>query len=257
MTKAILWLPAQIWGLLASITVFFVVVIPVTLLASPLKLRTRLSIVSPFWGFFSRFVIKYICWSSLYAEDNRQPEWRTYPPTGLYISNHQSYMDIPLMLTQYQVLPIMKKEVVYIPVFGVLAVAAGALPVSRGKRDSRKKVFIAARKRLVEDKFSLQYYPEGTRSRSGRPKPYEEIKVTLIQLAYENNVPVIPISMYGSCNVLDKKGFVNPGQKLGVITHKALLPKDYPDVNQFCQAAWQQVLTGYSRLEAKLARPQS
>lgn len=257
MTKAILWLPAQIWGAIAGAVCFLVVVLPPTLLVSPLPLRLRLSIISPFWGFFSHFVIKFIAWSSLYSEDHRQPELRTYPPTGLYISNHQSYMDIPLMLTQYQTLPIMKKEVAYIPVFGLMAVAAGALPVSRGKRDSRKKVFVAARKRLVDDKFSLQYYPEGTRSRMGRPKPYEEIKITLMQLAFENNVPLIPISMYGSNRVLNKNGTLNPGQNLGIITHAALLPKDYADVNQFCRAAWDRVTTGYDQLEAKLGRPQS
>ena len=257
MTNPITRFFAQTWAMLAASLGFCIIVVPVTLLCSPLPLRLRLSLVSPFWGFFSRFAIKYICWSPLYAEDHRQPELRTYPPTGLYISNHQSYVDIPLMLTQYQVLPIMKKEVVYLPVFGILAVAAGALPVSRGKRDSRKKVFIAARKRLVDDKFSLQYYPEGTRSRTGAPKPYTDIKITLIQLAYENQVPVIPISMYGTQKVLSKQGMLNPGQKLGIITHQAVLPKDYADANSFAQACWRQVLSGYSQLEQKLGPQQS
>lgn len=252
MTKAILWFFAQIWGLLASIITPMLLIVPPTLLAGPLPLRQRLTLIGPFWAFFSRIILRFVCWSTVHAEDYRQTELRTHPPTGLYISNHQSYMDIPLMLSQYQVLPIMKKEVAYIPIFGQIALVAGALPVSRGKRDSRKKVFMAARQRLVDDKFSLQYYPEGTRSRDGRPKSYKDIKVTLIQLAFENNVPVIPISMYGTCGVLSKRGFINPGQKLGIITHKALIPQDYSDVSAFTQAAWAQVTSGYAQLEAKL-----
>lgn len=257
MTKAILWLPAQIWGLFATLVAFFVLLVPVTLLAWPLKLRPRLTIIGPIWGLFSRFILRCVCWSPLYVEDHRQPEFRVHPPVGLYISNHQSYIDIPLIISQYQVLPIMKKEVAYIPLFGPIAIAAGALAVSRGKRDSRKKVFMAAKKRLVDEQFAVQYYPEGTRSRNGQPKSFEEVKTTLIQLAFEENVPVIPISMYGSCRVLSKHGFLRPGQNLGIITHAALLPQNYQDVNEFSRAAWEKVLSGYAQLAAKLGPQQS
>lgn len=257
MSKGIIRILVHIWAYLAVPVFFCIVIMPITLSVIFLPLRWRLVIISPFWGLLGKFVIKWICWASYYAEDNRQPELKTYPPTGLYISNHQSYVDIPLMLTQYQVLPIMKKEVLYIPLFGIMGWAAGALVVSRGKRDSRKKVFVAARKRLVTDKFSLQYYPEGTRSRDGSPKPYENIKVTLIQLAYENNVPVFPISMYGTNKVLSKKGFLIPGQKLGIISHPALSPKDFADVNEFTKATWKKVMSGYSQLEAKLGSRQN
>lgn len=257
MSKGILRFFVHLWAYMAVPVFFIVVIVPITLSVVFLPLRWRLAIISPFWALLGNFLVRWVCWGSIYAEDNRQPELKTFPPTGLYISNHQSYVDIPLMLTQYQVLPIMKKEVLYIPLFGIIGWAAGALVVSRGKRDSRKKVFMAAKKRLVTDKFSLQYYPEGTRSRDGAPKPYENIKVTLVQLAYENNVPVFPISMYGTNKVLSKKGFISAGQSLGIITHPALLPKDFSDVNAFTKAAWEQVTTGYTKLEAKLAKPQN
>ena len=257
MTKTILIALNCVWAAIMAPLFFLLVVVPATILAFPFPPRIRLALISPFWLGFGQFLIRIVCWSSIYREDHRQKELRTYPPVGLYISNHQSYMDIPLMLSQYQVLPIMKKEVVYIPVFGLVAWAAGALVVSRDKHNSRKKVLIAAKQRLTDDKFSLQYYPEGTRSRDGIPKPFSLIKTTLIYVAFENNVPLIPLSMYGTNRILNSRGMINPGQSLGIITHAALFPKDFATPDEFAQAAWEKVLKGHSDLSQRLATPQS
>lgn len=257
MTKTLITFLATLWAALLASAFFVLIVLPATFLAFPLPPRYRLMVISPFWQAFSQFMLRIGCWNKIYSQDHRQAGLRTYPPRGLYICNHQSYVDIPLLLSQYQLLPIMKKEVVYIPVFGIVAWAAGALVVSRDKSDSRKRVLTAARKRLTDDKFSLQYYPEGTRSRSGTPKPFEAIKTTLIHVAYENNVPVIPVSMYGTSRVLSKKGLVNPGKKLGIITHAGLFPKDFPSSEAFAQAAWNKVLAGHAELTQRLETRQS
>lgn len=239
------------WSLFIVPLVFLGISTPITLLSAPLPLYWRLKMVGPFWRAFSWTVIHLSCWSKVHAEDHRQEELRVTPPRGLYISNHQSYLDIPLMLSQYQVLPIMKKEVLYIPIFGVLGWLAGALVVSRGSRGSRKRVFIQARKRLVDDQFSLQYYPEGTRSKNGLPKPLNEIKANLIEVAYNSKVPVIPISMYGTSKVI-LNGVLQIGQPLGIITHRARIPADYADVDSFISDCWGDVLRGHAELQAKL-----
>ncbi len=252
MQKRFLQVLNQIWAAVTIPLVFFAFVTPPTLLVIPFPVKIRLKVVGPFWRAFALYTLKYACWAQLYTEDRRQGNFKTYPPSGLYIANHQSFIDIPLALTQFQVPPIMKKEVLYLPLLGVLGWAAGSLVVSRGKRNSRKKVFIQAKKRLVEDQFAVQYYPEGTRSRSGTPKDYTELKVTLLQLAYEEKVPVIPVSMYGTSKILSDIGMISPGQKLGIITHEAIDPKDYADIKTFTRAAWEQVLKGHQELRAKL-----
>jgi 1-acyl-sn-glycerol-3-phosphate acyltransferase len=161
-------------------------------------------------------------------------------------------MDIPLILSQYQVPPIMKKEVLYLPVLGFLAWVAGALVVSRGKRDSRKKVFVKARERLVTHNYGLQYYPEGTRSRDGKPKDFADLKVTLLHLAFEENIPVIPVSMYGTSHILKHGDFIHFGKKVGIITHPPLEPKNFASANEFARAAWDVVKQGHSELASKL-----
>ena len=240
------------WAFTTIPLVFFVLVTPPTLLVIPFPLGIRLRVVGPFWRLFATYTIKFGCWAKLYVEDHRQPELRTYPPSGLYIANHQSFLDIPMTLSQFQVPPIMKREVLYIPLLGILGWAAGSLVVSRGKRDSRKKVFVKARDRLVKDKFAVQYYPEGTRSRAGIPRQYSGLKVTLLQLAWEEKVPVIPVSIYGTHDVISNFGVIHVGKQVGIISHAALLPADYEDANSFARACWDQVLKGHSQLKASL-----
>ena len=252
MGKKILRIIGLIWSSFAIPIVFLLLVLPVSILAAPFPLVTRLNIVRRSWGLFGYFTIKWGCFATMHIEDNRPANLKSYPYKGLYISNHQSYMDIPLMLSQYQVPPIMKKEVLYIPVLGFLAWVSGALVVARGKRDSRKKVFVKARERLVTKNFGLQYYPEGTRSRDGKPKEFSALKVTLLHLAFEEKIPVIPVSMYGTSHILKHKGSIQFGKKVGILTQAPLDPSLYSDANQFARAAWEIVIKGYSELASKL-----
>ncbi|MFP5491542.1 MAG: lysophospholipid acyltransferase family protein [Bacteriovoracia bacterium] len=251
MLKRFLQILNQVWAVITIPIVFIVLVTPATLLAIPFGITNRLRIVGPFWKLFGLYTVHFGCWAKVYYEDRRQTELRAYPPTGLYIANHQSFMDIPLALTQFQIPPIMKKEVLYLPLLGLMGWAAGALVVSRRKRDSRKKVFVQAKHRLVNEKFALQYYPEGTRNRLlDEPKPFSELKVTLMHLAFEGGVPVVPVSIYGTRGVLEKSGMINPGKKIAILTRPALFPKDYPDANTFARACWGEVIKGHAELQA-------
>ncbi|MCE3012880.1 MAG: 1-acyl-sn-glycerol-3-phosphate acyltransferase [Proteobacteria bacterium] len=252
MMKQVLRGLGLIWVAISAPLVFLLLVLPVSIIAAPFSLVPRVRLVRKSWQAFGYFTIKYATFATMHIEDKRPPELKRYPFRGLYIANHQSYMDIPLILSQYQVPPIMKKEVLYLPVLGFLAWVAGALVVSRGKRDSRKKVFVKARERLVTHNYGLQYYPEGTRSRDGKPKDFADLKVTLLHLAFEENIPVIPVSMYGTSHILKHGEFIHFGKKVGIITHEPLEPKNYASANEFARAAWDVVKSGYSELASKL-----
>jgi 1-acyl-sn-glycerol-3-phosphate acyltransferase len=241
------------WSTVTIPLVFLLFVLPGSLIAAPLPLKLRVGFVRHFWQIFARYTLTWGCFCQVYTEDHRPSNLKSYPYVGLYIANHQSYMDIPLMLSQYQIPPIMKKEVLYIPIIGFMGWASGALAVSRGKRDSRKRVFIKARERLVQHRFALQYYPEGTRSKDGQPKPYDKLKVTLIHLAFSENIPVIPVSMYGTNQVLSPKGLIRYGKKVAIKTHTPLYPKDFSNANEFARACWQKVIAGHAELAAKLS----
>jgi len=243
----------QIKAVLLGFFMITFMLFPVSLIASPFHLEKRLRIIGPLWSFFGRILLKYACKANVVVSlDHRSPSFQKTPPYGLYVANHQSYIDIPLMLTMYQAPPIMKKEVLYIPIFGLLAWASGALPVSRSNPDSRKKVFLQAKKRMSEDRIGLQVYPEGTRSKDSFPKPFSEIKKTLLVFAYQEKIPVIPTSIYGTRGVLNHMGFIQPGKNVGIIVHKEIFPEDFTSAEDFAKAAWEQVLKGHEELKRDL-----
>lgn len=230
------------------------VLVPTCLIAFPFGLRRRLMIVCPVWQLFSRVLLKHALHTKVdILEDYRSPEFKTLPYNGLYIANHQSFVDIPLIVSVYQAPPIMKKEVLNIPIFGWMAWISGAIPVSRSSISSRKKVFEIAKKRILKDKIGLGVYPEGTRSKTSLPKPYSEIKKTLLIFAYNEKLPVIPTSVYGTRGVLSPDGMVNPGRHLGLIVHKEMFPSDYKSPDEFAQACWEKVIQGHDQMRAKLA----
>lgn len=243
----------QIKAVLAGIFFLFGCLFPVGIIAAPFPLRRRLKIICPAWGVFGKGLLRFACQAKIdISEDHRSKEFAQVPAYGLYIANHQSYLDIPLMATVYQLPPIMKKEVLFIPVFGWLAWVSGSMPVSRSDAGSRKKVFARARRRIVHEKIGLQVYPEGTRSRTGLPKEYSEIKRTLMVFAYNEKIPVIPTSLYGTRGVLTREGFVRPNRHLGIIVHKEIDPKDFATSDEFCRACWAKVIEGHDRMKAQL-----
>lgn len=244
----------QIKAVFVSVILLVFILLPAIIISIPFPLGRRLKIITPVWQFCSRLLLRYGC--SIYLdveEDERSPEFRTVPNYGLYICNHQSYLDIPTLFTRYQVPPIMKKEVLYIPIFGWLAWLSGAMPVSRSSNDSRKRVFSEARKRFKEKRIGVQVYPEGTRSKTSDPKSFEEIKRTLLVFAYNEKIPVIPTSIYGTRGVLTKHGFVRPKRHIGIIVHKEIYPENFADADAFARACWGKVIEGHSQMKARLA----
>jgi 1-acyl-sn-glycerol-3-phosphate acyltransferase len=243
----------QIKAVLIGIILLFFVLVPTCIIALPFQLSRRLKIVGPVWAFFGRSVVRYACHAKIaISEDHRSPLCRGTPCFGLYVANHQSYMDIPLMVTLFQAPPIMKKEVLNIPIFGWMAWICGALPVSRSQISSRRKVFDQAKKRILKERIGLQVYPEGTRSKVALPKPYKQIKRTLLVFAFNEKIPVVPISIYGTRGILSSHGLIQPGRNVGIITHKELMPEDFHTADAFAEACWNKVIEGHDQMKSQL-----
>lgn len=237
------------------ISSFIFLLVPISLIALPFKWQTRRNITGPFWMLFAQFALRVVCLCRVNKFDHREKSIQGIgSPEGLYIANHQSFIDIPLMLTSIQVPPIMKKEVLYIPLLGICGYSSGAIIVDRKDSESRKKVFTHAKERLLSFDKSLQYYPEGTRQRKNTgPKEYSEIKKPLMQLAYNEGIRIFPISLYGTRYVLNEKtGLISYGRKIGSLFHAPVDPKDFSSAEEFMQAAWKKVQDGYYQLEEKL-----
>jgi 1-acyl-sn-glycerol-3-phosphate acyltransferase len=244
----------QIKAIVVSLFLLIFILFPVCLISIPFPLNRRLKIVCPVWALCSKMLLRFACDAHVdIKEDYRAASFRGVPPYGLYVANHQSYIDIPLITTMFQAPPIMKKEVLYIPIFGWLGWISGAMPVSRGKVNSRKKVFDQAKNRILNERIGIQVYPEGTRSRVSHPKHYDQIKRTLLVFAFNEKIPVIPTSIYGTRGVLTRRGLIRPNRHIGIIVHKEILPQDYKNSDEFCRAIWGKVIEGYEDIRSRLA----
>lgn len=248
-----------IWGvIIASISLLFVLtpVVIYAVITSIGNIKRRMAIIMIGWRIWGKTVINWSCLADVYQEDHRtDEEIKQRPLSGLHISNHMSFLDIPLTLLHFQIPPIMKKQVLYIPLFGFLGWASGSLIVDRKQKNSRKKALKAAIERLTVHKVALHYYPEGTRSKTGKPRSHDQIKDALIRIAYKENIPVYPSSLYGTFGSL--KGGLQLFSKLGIINHAKVLPENFESAEDFVKHCWGTVSDGYYMLESKCANLES
>ena len=107
---------------------------------------------------------------------------------GLWVSNHVSWMDIPVVGTVSPAFFLSKAEIGEWPVFGKLAHAAGTLFIERGSGDAGSVSSQIAD--FLAKGFSVIFFPEATTT-SG--KKIKRIHGTLLQSAIDADVPVRPI----------------------------------------------------------------
>lgn len=231
-----------------------ILVLPISIIVLPLPRITRFKIASPLWKLFFKTIVRITTLGNLYCEDRRDKKYsEKISPPGLYIANHQSFMDIPLIFSYLVIAPIMKKSLIYIPIFGLCAYASGAILVNRGKKSSRKKVLKAAMNRLLVGEKNLMYYPEGSRNRAdGIPRDFKDIKTPMMKYAYDNNIVIFPVSMFGT-NKMIQKNMINYGTQVGIILHSGVDPENFDNKDDFLEAAWNKVQSGHSELTEKLA----
>jgi 1-acyl-sn-glycerol-3-phosphate acyltransferase len=135
----------------------------------------------------------------------------------VFIANHQSYFDIPVL---YAGLPfslsfIAKKELFFIPFFGWGIAAIGHIWIDRDNARAARKSITRAIDKLKRQDISLVLFPEGTRSITGEVGEFRRGSFTL---AFEAGVPVVPVSIRGTREILPKhQGMFMPGPATVVI----------------------------------------
>lgn len=129
----------------------------------------------------------------------------------IFMSNHQGSYDIFALLGHlpFQFRWLAKKELFSIPFFGWVMAAAGYVSIDReGTRKTVEAMNEAARK--IREGMSLLIFPEGSRSPDGSIQPFKKGGFTL---AIKSKVPIIPISISGSREVMPKEKFTSaPGE---------------------------------------------
>ena len=121
----------------------------------------------------------------------------------IFMANHQSDFDILIVLAYIpgQFRWIAKKELFKIPVFGKAMRNAGYIEIDRQNHEKALKSLDEAAQKIREGK-SVVTFPEGTRSRDGKIRPFKQ---GMFHLAIQAGVPIVPISIIGAHEIMPKR----------------------------------------------------
>uniref|UniRef100_A0A5B7BQW7 1-acyl-sn-glycerol-3-phosphate acyltransferase n=1 Tax=Davidia involucrata TaxID=16924 RepID=A0A5B7BQW7_DAVIN len=146
---------------------------------------------------------------------------------AVYVSNHQSFLDIYTLLTLGRCFKFISKTGIFlIPIVGWAMVLLGLIPLkrtdSRSQLDSLKRCM-----NLVKNGASVFFFPEGTRSKDGKLGAF---KKGAFSIAAKTRVPVVPITLIGTGKIMPsgREGILNLGS-VKVVIHKPIEGNN-PDV---------------------------
>ncbi len=146
--------------------------------------------------------------------------------TFLVMSNHQSLYDIPDLFQAVgpNLRMIAKKELFNVPIFGGALEASGFIAIDRSNRHAAIRSLERARN-LLASGTHVWIAPEGTRSATGELLPF---KKGAFHLALESGLPILPVTLQGTRNVLPARGLrSNPGARVRVTVHDRVDPAPY------------------------------
>jgi lyso-ornithine lipid O-acyltransferase len=109
----------------------------------------------------------------------------------LVVSNHRSYLDPILMLTEIDGCPVSKAEVEDWPILGYGAKLSGILYLQREDAGSRSATLKAILK-TIKDGFPVILFPEGTTSNLETTLPF---KKGAFQIAAKFKIPIVPVAV--------------------------------------------------------------
>ncbi|SHJ78935.1 1-acyl-sn-glycerol-3-phosphate acyltransferase [Anaerobranca californiensis DSM 14826] len=128
----------------------------------------------------------------------------------LYVGNHQSIVDIPVMLGYVPGIKgfIAKKETKKLPIINwwmeeINCVFLDRHNIRQGIKDMAKA------KELLEEGKTLVIYPEGTRSKGDQ---MGEFKKGSLKIGVQGGVPIVPVAISGSYKIFEENRKIKKGQ---------------------------------------------
>lgn len=145
------------------------------------------------------------------------------------ISNHQSILDILLLnRLKMRFKWISKIETYKVPFIGWYLKMADYITVDRGNSESKEEM-LEKSYRCLKGGTSIMIFPEGTRTVDGQIGFF---KRGAFQLAISANVPILPVLIDGTGDILPKHGLVfRGGHKIMIKIFDPVFPESYKTKN--------------------------
>jgi 1-acyl-sn-glycerol-3-phosphate acyltransferase len=126
------------------------------------------------------------------------------------IGNHQSYLDIPVLMgyVNKPIAFIAKSEILRVPVLSkAMKLMQCTFLVRTNMRQSVRAMAEAVD--TIKNGYSMVIFPEGTRSKGG---PVIDFKPGSFKLAYKSGVPILPVTIDGTFRLFEEKNKVQSGK---------------------------------------------
>lgn len=136
------------------------------------------------------------------------------------ISNHQSFVDIPLLLGYFpkSIGFVAKKEIRNWLIFNFWMDRAQCVFLDR-KNPKRALSSMKEAMKSIKNGNSIVIFPEGTRSSEGE---VGEFKKGSFKLATSTKVPIVPVAIDGTFDVMNKnKFYIKKGHKVRIIVGRS------------------------------------
>jgi len=175
---------------------FFILALTIWLLTVPFDRRlVWLHMFTSFWACLYLWIVP--AWSVTTAGRDKIRRGATY----IVVSNHQSQLDI--LVAFHLFFPfkwVSKAEIFKLPFIGWNMVLNRYIRLKRGDKESIRQMMAACERTLAQG-CSVFFFPEGTRSRDGHPKPFRMIGLKTLT----ENAPsayILPVSINNSWKML-------------------------------------------------------
>ncbi len=178
------------------------------------------------WGYYPAMVwSRLMCWLVLLPVKVEGRELLDKKQSYVFVANHQGSYDIFLV---YGFLGrsfrwMMKKELRSIPLIGKASESAGHIFVDKSGPKAIHKTYEQGRQ-VLKHGVSLVVFPEGARTFTGRMAKFRR---GAFQLADELRLPVVPVTIDGSFDVLPRQKGISfvTWHRLRLIIHAPIMPE--------------------------------
>lgn len=190
--------------------------------------------------YIAKWWAKIMCWSSLVRVTVKGRENINAKTSYVFVANHQGAYDIFAIYGHlgHNFKWMMKKSLEKIPLVGYACRQAGQIFVDNSSPAAVRKTMEDAEKRL-KGGMSLVAFPEGTRSRNGKMRPF---KRGAYQLAVEFGLPVVPVSISGSYEIMPKDSKISKWGHVIITIHQPIFaPAEGHDINNLIDSTYQTI----------------
>ena len=180
------------------------------------------------WGYYpSMMWSRLMCWVMLLPVKVKGRELLNKHHSYVFVANHQGAYDIFLI---YGFLGrsfrwMMKKSLRDIPLVGKACESAGHIFVDKSGPKAIHHTYEQGRK-VLQNGVSLVVFPEGSRSYTGHMAKFRR---GAFQLADELQLPIVPVTINGSFDVLPRQKGINfvTWHRLQLVIHTPIMPEEW------------------------------